>query len=97
MTSRGRTRVLLLRHEIAVLQRQVGARPKMNWADRALIALLLEAIPKRRRAGLRLDRDPATVLRWRRGIVRRGCAAPVSLICLAVTAGIANGGMRVYA
>lgn len=35
--------ILLLQHQLAVLQRQLGerARPQVSWADRALIALLL--------------------------------------------------------
>jgi hypothetical protein len=32
--------ILLLRHHLAVLQRQQPRRPNLNWADRALIALL---------------------------------------------------------
>lgn len=67
--------ILLLRHQLTVLQRQVDARPKTGWADRALIALLLEVIPKRRRDGLRLIVTPETVLRWHREIVRRCWAA----------------------
>jgi len=63
--------ILLLRHQLTVLRRQVGARPRPTWADRALIALLLEFIPKGRRAGLRLFVTPETVLRWHRDIVRR--------------------------
>jgi len=63
--------ILLLRHQLTVLQRQVGARPKMSWADRAFIAFLLNVIPKQRRAALRLMVTPQTVLRWHRDIVRR--------------------------
>ncbi len=63
--------ILLLRHQLRVLQRQIDCRPKVRWADRALIALLLDIIPKSRRAGLRLFVTPETVLRWRRDIVRR--------------------------
>ena len=44
--------ILLLRHQLTVLQREVGARPKTNWADRALIAALREVIPRSRRLGL---------------------------------------------
>jgi putative transposase len=63
--------VLLLRHQLAVLQRQLDARPKTTWADRAFIALLLDVIPKHRRGGLRLIVTPETVLRWHRDIVAR--------------------------
>jgi hypothetical protein len=37
--------ILLLRHQLAVLQRQQAHRPKLTWADRALIAALAGAIP----------------------------------------------------
>jgi putative transposase len=63
--------ILLLRHQLTVLQRQGEARPTMSWADRALIALLLDVVPKRCRAGLCLIVTPQTVLRWHRDIVRR--------------------------
>jgi hypothetical protein len=33
--------ILLLAHQLTVLQRQVGAQPKTSWADRAVIAALL--------------------------------------------------------
>ena len=32
--------ILILRHQIAVLQRRQPRRPKLNWADRALLATL---------------------------------------------------------
>jgi putative transposase len=67
--------ILLLRHQLTVLQRQVNGRPKTTWADRGLFALLLEVIPKHRRASLRLIVSPETVLRWHREIVRRRWAA----------------------
>src|SRR6266480_1328517 len=57
--------ILMLRHQLAVLQRQCPGRPKLNWADRALLAALLGAIPKARRGGLLLV-TPDTVLRWHR-------------------------------
>jgi transposase len=62
---------LILRHQLAVLQRRQPRRPKLNWADRALLATLLGAIPKARRQGLRLLVTPDTMLRWHRDIVRR--------------------------
>ena len=63
--------VLLLRHQLAVVHRQVDARPKTTWADRAFTVLLLDVIPKRRRGSPRLIVTPETVLRWHRDIVRR--------------------------
>ncbi len=48
------TEILILRHQLAVLQRRQPCRPKLNWADRALLAILFGVIPKARRRGLRL-------------------------------------------
>lgn len=67
--------ILLLRHQLTVVQRQVDARPTLTWADRAMIAGLLGVIPRARRAGVRLLVTPDTVLRWHRDIVRRRWAA----------------------
>jgi putative transposase len=43
--------ILILRHQLAVLQRQQPRRPKLNWADRALLATLLSV-----RVGLAAER-----------------------------------------
>ncbi len=67
--------ILILRHQLTVLQRRQPRRPKLNWADRALLAALLSVIPKARRHGLRLLVTPDTILRWHRNIVRRRWAA----------------------
>ena len=63
--------ILILRHQLAVLQRRRPFRLRLNWADRALLAALLAVIPKARRQGLRLLVSPDTVVRWHRDIVRR--------------------------
>jgi putative transposase len=63
--------ILLLRHQLVVLQRQVHVRPRMTWTDRAFIAVLIDVIPKHRRGDLRLIVTPQTILRWHRDIVRR--------------------------
>src|SRR6516164_3089565 len=67
--------ILILRHQLAVLQRRRPRRPDLDWADRALLATLLSVIPKARRHGLRLLVTPDTILRWHREIVRRRWAA----------------------
>jgi putative transposase len=67
--------ILILRHQLAVLQRRQPGRPNVTWADRALLAALLSVIPNARRQGLRLLVTPDTILRWHRDIIRRRQAA----------------------
>jgi hypothetical protein len=67
--------ILLLRHQLTVLQRRQPRRPKLNRADRALLAALVSVIPKARRHGLRLLVTPDTILRWHHDIARRRQAA----------------------
>ena len=67
--------ILILRHQLAVLQRRQPRRPNLNWADRALLATLHGVIPKARRQGLRLLVTPDTILRWHRDIIGRRRAA----------------------
>jgi hypothetical protein len=58
-----------------ILQRHQLCRPRLNWADRALLAALVSVIPRARRQRLRLLVTPDTILRWHRDIVRRRWAA----------------------
>jgi putative transposase len=67
--------ILILRHQLTVLQRRQPRRPKLNWADRALLATLLGVIPRARRHRLRLLVTPDTIVRWHREVVRRRWAA----------------------
>ena len=64
--------ILALRHQISVLQRQLGtARPRFEPADRALLAALLAPMPRDTLRRLRLIVRTDTVLRWHRDLIRR--------------------------
>jgi putative transposase len=65
--------ILVLRHQLRVLERQV-ARPQLRVADRALLAAFSRALP--RRAWSSFVVTPATLLRWHRELVARRWAYP---------------------
>ena len=65
--------ILLLRHELQVLRRQV-ARPQLRPADRVVLSALSQILPPLRLRSLLVQ--PETLLRWHRELVRRRWSFP---------------------
>jgi transposase len=65
--------ILVLRHQLAVLRRQV-TRPRFTWSDRALVALLAGLVPRELWGSFLVT--PQTVLGWHRSLVRRRWTFP---------------------
>jgi putative transposase len=66
--------ILLLRHQLRVLERQV-ARPQLTQADRALLAAFSRLLPRRVWKSSAFV-TPATLLRWHRELVARRWTYP---------------------
>jgi putative transposase len=70
------TEILVLRHQIVVLERQLGGRKvRFTPADRALMAALLHRLRPGTLRRMRLLVRPDTVLRWHRDLIRARHAA----------------------
>jgi len=61
--------ILIVRHQVAVLQRQVKV-PRLSGAGRAVLAALARLLPGSQLRQPRLIISPADLLRWHAGLVR---------------------------
>src|SRR5204862_1472033 len=67
--------ILSLRHQLAVLQRQLAGQVRFEPIDRAWLAALQHPLPRQTLRRLRLLVQPDTVLKWHRDLIARRPAA----------------------
>ena len=58
--------LLVLRHEVAVLRR-TNPRPRLDWADRAVMAALIRLLPGKLRVHLSLPKTSFSLVKRRAG------------------------------
>ena len=67
--------ILIVRHQVAVLQRQVK-RPRLSWSDRAILAWPARPLPDGHLRRRQLIVSPRTLGRWHADLVGRQWACP---------------------
>ena len=65
--------LLVLRHELSILQRQ-APRPQLTESDRLVLTVLRRVMPRRSWQAFLVT--PETLLRWHRRIIARRCTYP---------------------
>src|ERR671919_995448 len=68
ISSDAEAEVLVLRHELAVIRRQIR-RPKLRRRDKLFLSAMSRMLPRERWAAFMVT--PATLVRWHRELVRR--------------------------